>query len=343
MDYNELILDIKKDNIKPVYFFTGDEEYLMQETLEILKNKYIDKSLEALNYIVIDGKDMKFDNIFNACETLPVFSPKKVVIVKDISEIIENEQGDFQDKLSSYLEGLEDYLSLVIMDRTKGLKKTTKIYKTIKKLNGVVEFPKLKGRDLTIWIEKKCKEHKKTISNSNMNYFIQQSTYSDYNSIKTLYDLENELIKVANYSLNTEITKEDIDSVLVKTLDTNIFNLLNCITRKDSEGALRIFNEMYIANEPVQRILFMIIRQLRLILGYKLYKEKGYSEGSIQEKLGIKPYEFKKLSSQSYNFTEEQIRKALENILLTDIKQKTSSSDEKLALEMLIVNLSYGL
>lgn len=99
---------------------------------------------------------------------------------------------------------------------------------------------------------------------------------------------------------------------------------------------------MYISNEPVQKILFMISRQLRLLLGYRLYKDKGYSEAQIQEKLQIKAFEFKKISSQSRNFTEGQLTNALNHILETDIKQKTSSFDEKLALEMLIINLSMG-
>ncbi|WP_353096100.1 DNA polymerase III subunit delta [Tissierella praeacuta] len=341
MNYSEFINFIKKDNLLPVYFFTGAEEYLMNEAIEALKEKYIDESLEALNYITIDGKEMKFDNILNACETLPFMASKKIVIVKDISEIIENEGNNLEVKLSSYVEGLDNYLCLIMMDRSNKLKKTSKLYKTINKLNGVVEFGKLKGRDLNIWLENKLKKYNKKISNADLNYFIQASGYSDYNSVKTLYDLENELLKIINYVSNNEIMKEDIDMILTKTLDTNIFNLLSSINKKDSDSALRIFNEMYISNEPVQRILVMIIRQLRLMLGYKLYREKGYSEGDVQEKLQIKPYEFKKISKESHKFSEKQLNEILDYILEMDVKQKTSSYDEKLALEMLIIKFAY--
>ncbi|CAK7070583.1 DNA polymerase III subunit delta [Tissierella sp.] len=343
MNYSELINSIKKDNLFPVYFFTGVEEYLMNEAIENLKNKFIDSSFEALNYVVVDGKEIKFDNILNACETLPFMSSKKIVIVRDISEVMENETNDIDGIMSSYIEKLDNYLCLIIMDRSNNLKKTSKLYKTINKLGGVVEFSKLKGKDLNIWLENKLRKYNKNISNVNLNYFIGESAYSDYNSTKTLYDLENELLKVINYSSSKEIMKEDIDIVLTKTLDTNIFNLLASINKKDSDSALKIFNEMHISNEPVQRILVMIIRQLRLMLGYKLYREKGYSEGETQEKLQIKPYEFKKISKESYNFTEEQLKVSLNYILELDIKQKTSSHDEKLALEMLIINLVYSI
>src|SRR5690554_4820371 len=113
MNYIELISDIKKDKIKSLYFFTGSEEYLMYETIEVLKSKYIDESLETLNYIILDGKDISFDNILNACETLPFMSPKKIVIIKDISEIVENNDKDFIDVLSSYMEDLGDYVCMI--------------------------------------------------------------------------------------------------------------------------------------------------------------------------------------------------------------------------------------
>lgn len=343
MNYNEFMSCIKKDNILPVYFLSGNEEYLMKEAVEALKDKYIDKSFEALNYIIIDGKEKSFDDILNACETLPFMSEKKLVVIKDISEIMESNLNELDKTLSSYVENLDTYLCLIIMDRSNNFKKTTKLYKTINKLGGVVEFNSLKGRELNTWVENKFKKNNKKISASNISYFIGQSSYSDYNSIKTLYDLENELTKVVDYTSNNEVSKEDIDLVLTKTLDTNIFNLLGSINKRDSEEALKIFNEMYIAGEPVQKILSMIIRQLRLTLGYKLYKEKGYTDGEIGDKLGIKPFELKKIGKESNNFTEVQLNRALNYILELDIKQKTSSHDEKLALEMLIVNLSYGI
>ncbi|NLK45025.1 MAG: DNA polymerase III subunit delta [Tissierellia bacterium] len=340
MNYKELLKDIKDGKLLTVYLFTGTENYLIDKTLDLLKEKYIDKSFETLNYVVLDGKDVYFDDILNACETLPFMSEKKLVIIKDINEVMDNKETDFDTKLGDYLSKLDNYLSLIIIDKSNSLKKTTSTYKTAKKLGGLVEFNKLRGKDLNTWVERKFKEYNKDISYGNISYFIQSSTYSDYNSQKTLYDLENEILKVINYSQKKEVSKEDIDLVLSRTLDTNIFNLLTYINRRDSESALKTFNEMYISNEPVQRILAMIIRQVRLMLSYKLYRERGDTEGSIQKKLQIKDYELKRISKESSSFSTESLQQALEHILKLDIKQKTSSQDEKLALEMLIVHLS---
>ncbi len=343
MDYNDFISLINGDKLKPVYLFLGDEGYLMNKAIDRLKKKYVSESLEALNYIVIDGNESNFDDILNACETLPFMSEKKIVVVRDISRILENGHEDTGKEIGQYVEKLEDYLCLIIMDRSNNFKRTSTIYRRIKKLDGVVDFTTLKGRDLNWWIGENFKKHGKKISSANISYFIGKSTYSEYGSDKTLYDLENELLKLVDYTRDQEVAREDIDMVLTKTLDTNIFNLLNAINKRDSETGLKIFNEMHRANEPIQRILHMVTRQIRLMLMYKLYKARGYSEKECQAKMQISSFEFGKLSRQARSFTEEELTMSLNLILQIDIKQKTTSHDEKIAMEILIINLCHGM
>lgn len=343
MDYKGFIKKLEENKLGPVYLFTGFEEYLIIDIVERLRKKYIDDSLEALNYVNISGNNRGFDSVLNACETLPFMAEKKLVLVRDIVELLESDEGDVDGKLSSYVEELDDYVILILIDKSNRIRKSTKIYKELKKNDRIVEFNKLRGRDLNLWIEYKLRENKKNISNANISYFIQKSTYSEYGSLKTLYDLENEILKLANYASEDLVSREDIDQVLTKTLDTNIFNLLGSINRKDSDSALKIFNEMYISNEPIGRIFFMIIRQLRLMLGYKLYREKGYTEKEIGDKLQIKSYECSKIGSQSRSYTIDQLENSLEYVLGMDIKQKTSSYDEKLGLEILIINLVHSI
>ncbi len=339
MKYSEFINKIKEDDIRSSYLFTGEEEYLMRQSLDTIKGKYINPSFETLNYINIDERDSDFDDIVNACETLPFMSEKKIVIVNDLEEMIENDDNDLSKKLSKYIEKLANNVLLIFIDKKNSLKKTTSIYKKSKKLDRVVEFESLKGRDINQWVEDIAKKKDKIISTSNINYFLNKSSYSKYGSNKNLYDIENEFLKVISYSANDEITRENIDMVLVKTIDNNVFDLLKSISGKDSDQALKIFNEIHSAKEPIQKVIYMVIRHLRLLLMYKLYREKGYSESETRGKMKISPYEFKNISNQSHGFTQERLKLALDDILDLDIKQKTSSLDDKLALEILIVKL----
>ncbi len=337
MDYNDFIKDLKGDNIKSSYLFFGEEEYLMNETIDLIKIKHIEPSLETLNFTTIEGKDATIDLVINACETLPFMSSKKIVVLKDITMLLENEDKAAEDELYKYLDDLGSYLLLIIIDNN--VKKSSKLYKYFNKTNKAVEFSNLKGKDLNTWIERILKKNNRFMNFSNLNYFTQQTAYSSRNSNLTLYDLENELLKLVNYATESEITKDDISKVLIKSIDTNIFDLLAGINRGDSHSALVIFNDMYMQNEPIQRILVMITRQIRLMLGYKLYKNKGYGEGEIQDKLQIKRYEYSKISSQSREYSISQLENILDKILILDKQLKTTSTDEKILMEMLIIEI----
>lgn len=340
MNYGEFLKAIKTGNIGNIYLFKGHEDYLMKDLVLRLKDKYIDQSLETLNYIEIDNRRSDFETILDACETLPFMSEKKIVVITDIMELIGNNGVDFEKNLNDYVTELGDHLIFIIMDKFDKLKKTTALYKRIKKLDGVVEFDSLRGAELNSWILNIIRKSGKDISNADLNYFIEKSSYTDYGSEKNLYDLKNEIEKAINNSPDDYIRKENIDSVMIRTLDTNIFNLLDSINRKDTDKALNIFNDMYISNEPVQRILFMIIRQVRLFLGFNTYRAMGYNDGEIRSKLKVKPYEYKKISNQARRFSKNELLYTLNQLLDFDIKQKTSSQDEKLAMEVLIVKLS---
>lgn len=334
--------------LKSVYLFYGEEQYIMDYTLKALKEEFIQESLETLNYIVIEGEEASFEKVLNACETLPFMSEKKIVIIKDLFLLSSNKKDTQTAEviggsvLAEYLLKLGNHLVLIFIVKVKDINKSNAVYKSINKVGDVVEFHRLRGKELNIWVENRFKAYKRKISNANINYIIQQSQYNDSNSEKTLYDLENEIIKMCNYvQENGEVTKDIIDSLMAKTLEINIFNLLNEISNKRGENAIRLFSEMYMSNKPVLFILHMIVRQLRNMLQYKIYKAKGYSKKEILEKMKLSEFEFGKVSNQSSNFTITQLENAMKHCLNADEAIKLNFTDERLAMEMLITKLCF--
>ncbi len=327
MLYNEFLKDIKNDNIGSAYLFVGAEEYMMNLAIDRLKNKYIEESFEALNYERLEGKDTYLDDLINACETLPFMSSKKIVILKDVGAFLDNGDGKFDKNFYKYIEDLGDYLILILLDNNSSIKKNSKIYRYFNKSNMAVDFGKLQTNDLIAWANSILGKHNKRMSLSDINYFIGHSSYKSRNINLTLYDIENELLKVINFSNDEVISRE------------NIFELLNAINSKDSGKAISTFNDMYMSNEPIPRIFFMITRQIRLLLGYKLYRNKGYDDRLIQEKLGIKDYEFRKIRTQSFNFESNHLERIMEYLLTMDLRLKTVSNQDKLEMEILLVKL----
>jgi DNA polymerase-3 subunit delta len=340
MKYIELRNSVKNGNINPIYIFTGDETYLLDRALEHMVGVFMTPEGRTINLENLDGKSSGLDDLRASCETLPFMSERRVTILRSPEALLDKES--VADEFLKYIKNLGDHQVLLINDRDGKVKKNSKLYRYLNKAGGTVVFEKLKGKDLTDWILAKLAERDKSMSYADLNYFIQQSSYNSRNISTTLYDLDNEIKKLSDFANGKNIDRSTLDQVLIKPLDKNIFDFLGAVGKNDTDRAMEVFNEIYLMNEPVPRILFMISRQFRLLLGYVTYREKGYGSGEIQEKLKIKPYEFGKIAAQGNGMDQDRLRDILEEILQTDRKLKTTSSDQRLEMEMLIVKLTAG-
>ena len=357
MGYREMLKDIKQNELKAVYLLYGPEMYLKDMVLSKLKTAYLDSSFETLNYSYIDGKYSSQDDIINACETLPFMADKKLVVVEDLPIFKAGKKGESSDQddseeknsqgddiLSNYISNIADTTCLVFIWNGEKLDNRRKIIKDIKKIGRIIELEKLKNEELDSWTASQFKTHKKSISRNEISYFLTLTSYLDRNTDKTLYDLENEIKKTVNYiGDREEVTRKDIDSTKPKNLENDIFKLVDYISQKNTSKTIELFNEMLLSGEAAQKIMYMIIRQMRLLLASKLLREKGYDVKTIGQKINIyHNFIIQKLISQGTVFSEKELIRGLEKCRDTDRDMKTGKIDPKLGMEILIVELSYN-
>lgn len=338
MAYSNFIEEIKNNKLNKAYLLMGKEKYLIEDIVKKVVKTYIDESFVQLNYSRIDGKDIGLEDLKEACETLPFMSDKRIVVLDNLSLFLSNNDAN-KEEIYSYIESLGEFAILLMIDSSNDIKKNMKIYKLLSKEKRAFEFDKLMGVDLNNWVKSIVNGKDKKISNSEINYFIQKSSYTSKNIDVNLYELKNELLKVVDYCKTDSISKDDINEVLTDPIDTNIFELLDSITRLDTQRALNLFNEIYMTNEPIQKIFYMVTRQIRLIFSYKLYVNRGYSPSLMQKKMKIGSYEFGKIKNQSNNFSINRLSRIMKELLKMDIDFKTSNKDEKLLMEIFIIRL----
>lgn len=337
--YSQFIEKIET-GLKTTYLFTGKEEYLMKEAVEKIKERYLNPTFDAINFQKLNGKEIGLMEVINSGETLPFMSEKKLTLVKNVYDFIKNLNNKEVDKLIEYLEQLGDYNIFLFLDEENNIKSNMKIYKYFKKNNQLVDFSRLEGQHLYLWIDDKVREKDKNINRANINYFISKSSYGSRNIDVNLFELENELNKVIEFSNKKNITKSDIDNALIESIDTNIFELLNALTDFNTNLALKKLNDIYNMNEPILRIHYMITRKFRHIISYKLYFNKGYSQSMIQKKLKVRDFEFNKIKKESTRYSIDKLKLIMNELLKTDIKLKTTSANDKMIMEVLIVKIS---
>ena len=330
MNYKKIYRD--KDH-SGAYLFYGKEKYLIENAVGYLINKYV-KGTEAFNYTKFKGSEVKPEDIISACETYPVMNDKKLVLVRDVVDFLG--ENDLKDSFYDFLDNLSDFVILIFWD-TGSLKKTTKFYKFFKKKDRDMDFAKLSPADLNNFIKGYFIRKGKEIGPSELALFISESGYNSRNEDVSLLDLKTEMDKIAAHARDKRILREDISSSITENIDTNIFKFLDAMMGRRREESLKELHNLYRLGEPSLRIFTMIIRQVKNFLSYKILSSKNISQADIMNKMEVKKYEFGKIKSFEKNFTKEFLIDFYEELIRSDELFKTSSIDEKLIMESLII------
>ncbi|QEK12378.1 DNA polymerase III subunit delta [Crassaminicella thermophila] len=343
MTYKDVLKDLKNDCLDNLYLFYGKEYYLIENTIDKIKQKMIDKAFEDLNFQFIDGKETNVDMIINACETLPFMGEKRMVLIKDLECFFgkrKNISDQEEESLIKYFGNIPSTTHLFFIV-TNEIDKRKKIIKMINKYGKVVEFDKLVEKDIYKWIERTFAKYNKQVRKQEISFFLDITGYLEKNSTKSLKDLDNEINKLCSYVGDRNlITTQDIELLAPKSIENNIFSLVESIGTKNSEKALSILSDMLMEGESEIKILYMITRQFRYLFQIKLMEKQGYTPVAIGPKLGLKQFVVKKYLKQALNFNVDILKKALEQCLLTDESIKKGRIDQRMAIELLIAQFA---
>lgn len=340
LNYDSIITNIKNNDIKNLYLFYGSETFLINDAVARMEKKVVNPGFKNLNYMKVDGSVAAYDLIVNACETLPFMDEKRMVIINNCTFFKSRKSRDGSDKDDGRFEELCGYFSqmpdttVLVLIAGEEIDQRTKIFNSIRKFGVVVEFSPLKGQELVKWITGQFDKRNKKIARTEALYMADRVSGG-------LDDIVNEIDKICSYTGKKEgIEKSDIDAVVSKSLEANIFQLVDSISMKNPGRALLTLNDLLLDLEPVPKILAMIVRQYRLLLNAKLLSGKGYTSSEISHKLGVSPFVASNMLKISGNYTEEQIEVRFKRCLDIDAAIKTGKMNERIAIESLIVEFA---
>lgn len=287
------------------YTFIGEKDYIEKEI-----NK-ISKSFNIENIVRYNLEETSINKVIEDLNTVSLFG-NKLIIVNSIDKI-EN-----PDPLIKYLNN-EGANTLILLS-FKELDKRKKITKVLQEKTQYKEF-------LSYNIESVIKEDLKDFKMSPMaiNLLI---SYCGNN----LSRIENELEKLKLYKLNEkEITTEDIENLVKKSLDSTIFNLIDKINEKDKVKIFKIYNELLEEGETEEKIMYTIANHYRLLFQIS-EKIKSLSDDEIIKEYRMHPYRLTKLKEQLNLIVQDDILKILKNLSDIDINVKKGKIDIKTAM-----------
>lgn len=312
-----------------IFLFHGEDSYSTSEKIKFWRKQFIEKHGEY-SFEAIETKDLKPAEFSTNIQSLPFLADKRLVIVKDF---LNKGKSEDQKKIANTLDKVPDFCILVFQEE-KSADKRTSLYKKLKKIGQVEDFPLLEPQQAASWILKQ----NKNISYTTANYLAE---YCGTN----LWKISNELDKLATFCQNQEIKKEHIEKLCTASLTASVFKLTDDLAQKRQRQSLQTFYSLNESGEDPIKIFFMIVRHFRILIQvHSLAKQ--HTEPAITKRLKQHPFVIKKSVQQSRNFSSEKLKTIYSKLLEIDKNFKTgviktSNNDNKeycLAIEKLIID-----
>lgn len=309
----------------------GNQKEKIKTSEEYIKN--LVTSFKELNLIEIGGNNITIDSIKNACETVPLMDERKIVYINTPSFLLDNVDIINKNLLKDILEyanNIPPYTILLIC-HFDIIDKSNTILKFANNIGTLIEYkiPSY-GKELNIFIEEFLKANRKNISKSDI-FYLSSILSGATNS------LERELQKLVGFiGEKNLVERKDIDAIIYKSPESNVFKLTDYMFKKNVTGAIEIVDTLVLQGEAYSKILFMIIRQFRIFYKLKLMIIEKFEPKEIMKELKLQEFAYKGMVKVITYWKEEDIRLILEEALKTDYNIKSGKIEPSIALEMLI-------
>jgi len=300
----------------------------------------------ALNTTKLEGPRLPLDELVAAAAAMPFLADRRLVIVRKLlaqpdrqGEDGERRRGrQQQDNLRSIAEWLPQLpptTELVFLEAALPARNSTNpVVQAIIRLGGeVFESPKLQPEAVQQWIVRRVEDKGGRISPDAA--VVLAETIRD-----SLGRLDQEIDKLITYAGDGAVAAQDVRLLVTEARHENIFRLVDAIGMRDRRQALSVLHELLREGTPVQVMLAMFARQLRLLLQVRELLLRATDQKAIAGELGIPPWLVRNLVAQSRRFAAGDLERAYHQLLGADQSIKTGRLGPEVAADLLVADLT---
>ena len=317
-----------------LYFFYGEEVFLLHHYLEQLRKSIVDELTESFNFHKLTAETFDIREFADCVENLPMMAERTMVIVDEIDVFKMNESD--REKMIDIFSDIPEYCTVVFTYETTGFKpdkRLKKLWEAISKYGELIEFAKQSQRGLITWITRHFSANGKRINPDLCAYLIDITD-------GTMTSLSGEISKISAYSGADEIKKSDIDAVTEPVLDAVVFQMTDLLSQGEYGAALLKLQQLLKMQQEPIAILGAIGGHFRRLSTARTLLDNGKNASDLMRLCGLADYPARKTMSAASRFSAVFYGKAAELVLESDRQLKTSYDDPKRILEVLIMGLA---
>ena len=310
-EINTIVSDIKKANLKPIYFLMGEESYYIDKISDFIEETVLDEAEKGFNQQVMYGRDATIEDIVGAAKRYPMMAERQVLIVKEAQDLSRNIE-----KLVSYAENPQPTTVLVLNYKYKKLDKRKKLYKVIAKSGLIFESKKLYENQVSDWIRRVLSGKKYQVEPKAAQMLVE---FLGINLSKISNELDKLMLILPG---GTIISPTHIEENIGISKDYNNFELRKAVGEKNVVKANRII--AYFAENPKNNPLVMTISLLnsfftQLLLFHSL---DDRSKNSVAKMLGVNPFFVDEYFLAARNYPMRKVAQVIAFLRDADIKSK---------------------
>ena len=335
MKIEELEKELRTGRLHGIYLLYGEETFLLENCLKSIK-KIFGEKVNGINYILID--ETNINEIVSDIET-PAFGFEKKLIIakntglfkKDLKKKSKNDNNDLKEKINLYIKQNIDQINetVVVVFVEQSVEKC-ELLSTIDKLGVVCNFEYQKPYQIQNRLKAIINAYKVNVDSNTLTYLI-ECCGTD------MQELINETRKLIEYTgEGNTITKEAIDKLAIKKMESIIFDLTDSLGKKNTKQAIEVLRNLILSKEPLQKILITLYNHFK-----KLYLTKLaiVQNKDVTSYLDLKPNQTfltNKYKAQAGYFKLKELRRILQEFCDLDYKYKIGLIDLNVGLEAIL-------
>ncbi len=323
----EAIVEIKKRKFKPVYYFFGEDSYNLTFALHTLEEVFTPLLSSEFDKEIIYSEDRSISDILGLATSFPFGSEKKLIVVKEAEKIRDKKP------LKDYTASPAEFTVLAFFHNGPITNLKSEPFKTLSEENFLFEAKELKGRNLIDWLISEAEEKGKNLTEENAQVLVDIAG-------ENRNMLEDQLEKICVYlNKEKEITIESIQKVSSELKQFNIFDLQNAIGLKDKAKAMNVANNLLDNGAEPTFIISMLTRYFTGLAKITELKSKNTSVQEAARIVGTHHFYYPGYVKARTLYSDANLVEVFRALLKADVSVKTTSSDNKTIITLLIAEI----
>lgn len=334
VDWRTLPRDLSAGRLAPVYFLHGPEIFLKQDALNKIRQAIFGEASGdqiVWNFTQMEAGSSSLRDILDAARTLPMMGGRRMVVVKEAEKL----KGPDPEPLKEYLSHPEPTCCLVFITATGKPDLRRSLFRLLNSGASSIEFKPLRSPAVQRWIRDQVKEAGATIEEEAL-------ALMEIHLGTDLLRIAQELQKVLDYlHPEKQIGLSALEATMGSGVTGSVFEFAERAAAGEVGKTMALLRRIVSEGEEPARLLFLLTRQIRLLVVGKGLTDGGLRGRELALRLGIPPIRpiIEKVERQIAQFPDQAGSAALRVLLQADRAIKGGRGKGATVLEGAILTL----